>query len=160
MNYQARCMRNRKHMDEKPVAGDQFICLKNVRGILFNGMRGVLEGDPKLHQSYWYNGQFFFPDDELEVTGGILIPQIGREQTFKDLDELSAVTNTRWNSWGKFGMLFDYGYALTVHKSQGSQFKHVFLMYEKGYAASADDFRRWLYTAATRARETLTIVVG
>jgi exodeoxyribonuclease-5 len=160
MNYQARCMRNRRHMDEKPIDGDQFICLKNVRGTLFNGMRGVLEGEPKLHQSYWYNGRFFFPDDELEVYGGILIPQIGREKTFSEFEEINNITGTRWSSWSKFGMLFDYGYALTVHKSQGSQFKHVFLIYERPYYAAPDDFRRWLYTAVTRARETLTIVVG
>lgn len=160
MNYQARCMRNRRHMDDKPIVGDQFICLRNVKGTLFNGMRGLLETEPKLHQSYWYNGQFFFPDDELEVSGGILIPQIGRDQTFKEFDEINAITNTYWTKWGHFGMLFDYGYALTVHKSQGSQFKHVFLVYERPYMIEPDDFRRWLYTAATRARETLTIVVG
>jgi exodeoxyribonuclease-5 len=160
MNYQARCMRNKRHMDDRPIVGDQFICLKNVRGTLFNGMRGTLETEPKLHQSYWYNGRFFFPDDELEVSGGILIPQIGREKTFSEYAEINSITNTNWETWGKFGMLFDYGYALTVHKSQGSQFKHVFLMYERPGHASADDFRRWLYTATTRARETLTIVVG
>lgn len=160
MNYQARCMRNRKHMEDKPELGDQFICLRNVAGTLFNGMRGVLETEPQLHQSYWYKGKFFFPDDELEVRGSILIPQIGREKTFSEYSEINSITGTFWEGWAKFGMLFDYGYALTVHKSQGSQFKHVFLMYERASYATADDFRRWLYTATTRAQETLTIVVG
>lgn len=160
MNYQARCMRNRKHMDLQPAEGDQFICLRNVHGTLFNGMRGVLETTPQPHQRHWYNGRFFFPDDELEVEGAILSSQIGREKTFSDFDEIAVATNIQFNSWRKVGMLFDYGYALTVHKSQGSQFKHVFLMFERPGHASADDFARWLYTAATRARETLTIVVG
>lgn len=160
MNYQARCMRNRRHMEDRPVAGDQFICLRNVAGTLFNGMRGTIEDEPKLHQSYWYNGRFFFPDDELEVNGSILIPQIGRDKTFSEYDDINRITGTNWNGWGKFGMLFDYGYSLTVHKSQGSQFKHVFLMFERPYEVDPDDFRRWLYTATTRARETLTIVAG
>lgn len=160
MNYQARCMRNKQHMEDKPVAGDQFICLKNVAGTLFNGMRGTLETDPLLFQSYWYKGRFYFPDDELEAHGSILIPQIGRDKTFSDFTEMQEITGTHWTGWAKFGMLFDYGYALTVHKSQGSQFKHVFLMYERPYGLDAGEFRRWLYTAATRAKETLTIVVG
>lgn len=160
MNYQARCMRNRKHMEPTPVKGDQFICLKNVKGTLFNGMRGVLETDPTQVSTHWYNGKFFFPDDELEVRGSILGAQIGREQTFRDFAEISDLIRRPIYKWSKVGMLFDYGYALTVHKSQGSQFKHVFLMYERGGRMTPDDFRRWLYTAVTRARETLTIVVG
>lgn len=160
MNYQARCMRNRRHMPPEPVKGDQFICLRNVKGTLFNGMRGILETDPKEVSSHWYNGQFFFPDDELEVRGSILAAQIGREKTFNDFQQISETIRRPLYSWKRVGMLFDYGYALTVHKSQGSQFKHVFLMYERGGYATPDEFRRWLYTAVTRARETLTIVVG
>ena len=53
--------------------------------------------------------------------------------------------------------LFDFGYALTVHKSQGSQAKKVILFEERNKHQSDDDFRRWLYTAVTRAEEKLII---
>jgi exodeoxyribonuclease V alpha subunit len=48
-----------------------------------------------------------------------------------------------------------YGYALTVHKAQGSQFEHVILV-----TARPDRFvsRASVYTAASRAREQLTII--
>lgn len=159
MNYQARCMRNRKHMSPEPIEGDQMICLRNVKGTLFNGMRGILESRPVDFENHWYSGKLYFPDDELDVKGVFLRHQLNRDKTFQNFDEVNNLTGQFSNSWGKMGLLLDYGYALTVHKSQGSQFKHVFLMYERG-RQTPDEFRRWLYTAATRAQETLTIVVG
>ena len=51
---------------------------------------------------------------------------------------------------------FDYGYALTVHKAQGSQWDEVILFDES--RAFRDHAQRWLYTGITRASERLTIV--
>ena len=51
---------------------------------------------------------------------------------------------------------FDYGYALTVHKSQGSQWDKIILFDES--FAFRDTRERWLYTAITRAAEAITIV--
>ena len=47
-----------------------------------------------------------------------------------------------------------FAYAVTCHKSQGGQWKHVFIDF--GYMKSDmmdDDYKRWLYTALTRASE-------
>jgi exodeoxyribonuclease V len=52
---------------------------------------------------------------------------------------------------------FDYGYALTVHKAQGSQWSKVVLFDESG--AFREHRNRWLYTGITRAAERLTIVL-
>jgi exodeoxyribonuclease-5 len=52
---------------------------------------------------------------------------------------------------------FAYGYALTVHKAQGSQWNHVVLFDES--FAFREHRSRWLYTGITRAAERLTIVV-
>ena len=52
---------------------------------------------------------------------------------------------------------FDYGYALTVHKAQGSQWDRVVLFDES--AAFREHRNRWLYTGITRAAERLTIVL-
>jgi exodeoxyribonuclease-5 len=51
---------------------------------------------------------------------------------------------------------FDYGYALTAHKSQGSQWKEVLVFDES--ACFRQDAQKWLYTAVTRAEEKVTIV--
>jgi exodeoxyribonuclease-5 len=53
---------------------------------------------------------------------------------------------------------FDYGYALTVHKAQGSQWKSVVLFDESG--AFREHRNRWLYTGITRAAERLTVVLS
>lgn len=68
--------------------------------------------------------------------------------------------------------LFDFGWAATVHKSQGSQFKNV-VVYEQfpflpptpeqerlGRFPSPDPeaHRRWLYTAITRAEKRLLLI--
>jgi exodeoxyribonuclease-5 len=47
---------------------------------------------------------------------------------------------------------------LTVHKAQGSQAESVVVFEERFPKSSDDDWRRWLYTAVTRAREKLTII--
>ena len=52
---------------------------------------------------------------------------------------------------------FDYGYALTVHKAQGSQWDRIVLFDESGAFREHRD--RWLYTGVTRAAESLTIVL-
>ena len=52
---------------------------------------------------------------------------------------------------------FDFGYVLTVHKAQGSQWDDVVLFDESG--AFPENRDRWLYTGVTRAAKRLTVVV-
>lgn len=51
---------------------------------------------------------------------------------------------------------FTLGYALTVHKSQGSEWRHVIIVLHKDHSIMA--FNELLYTAVTRAAEKVTIV--
>ena len=56
-------------------------------------------------------------------------------------------------------LLVKYAYAVTCHKAQGGQWKRVFL--DQGYMTEdmlSPDYFRWLYTAFTRATETLYLV--
>jgi exodeoxyribonuclease-5 len=59
---------------------------------------------------------------------------------------------------GERGDLWDFGYALTVHKAQGSQASDVLVFEERFARSNDDDWRRWIYTAVTRAQERLTVV--
>ncbi|CAJ0866274.1 hypothetical protein AMST5_01844 [freshwater sediment metagenome] len=52
---------------------------------------------------------------------------------------------------------FDFGYALTVHKAQGSQWDNVTLFDES--FAFREHRARWLYTGVTRAAQKLTLVM-
>ena len=52
-----------------------------------------------------------------------------------------------------------YAYAITCHKAQGGQWKNIFL--DQGYITEENigpDYFRWLYTAFTRATQTLYLV--
>ncbi|MGN6464147.1 MAG: ATP-binding domain-containing protein, partial [Rhizobiaceae bacterium] len=70
--------------------------------------------------------------------------------TFEDQEtEIPWQTRKRYDE-------FDYGYALTVHKAQGSQWNEVVLFDES--VAFKETRQRWLYTAITRAAERLTVV--
>ena len=53
---------------------------------------------------------------------------------------------------------FDFGYALTVHKSQGSEWDNVMVIEQPCKYWSGRDWNRWLYTAVTRAKNRLLIV--
>ena len=50
---------------------------------------------------------------------------------------------------------FDYGYAITTHKAQGSEFEKVLVFEER---LGGGNHARWLYTAITRASEKIVIV--
>jgi len=50
----------------------------------------------------------------------------------------------------------DFGYGLTVHKSQGSEWDNVLIIDE--YDRNDPMYPKWLYTAITRARHSVTIM--
>ena len=60
-------------------------------------------------------------------------------------------------SWHQVGELFDYGYVLTAHKAQGSQWRDVVINYEASQKSTQEERTRWLYTAITRASERVHI---
>jgi exodeoxyribonuclease-5 len=51
---------------------------------------------------------------------------------------------------------FDYGYALTCHKAQGSEWSSV-IVYNERLGSKSDQWK-WLYTAVTRASERVHLV--
>lgn len=52
---------------------------------------------------------------------------------------------------------FTYGYAITTHKSQGSEWPSV-LVYDDCFFKNDLNYMRWLYTSVTRAKEKVTII--
>lgn len=129
----------------EPVVGDTVICLKNNRekGI-YNGMIGKImsiENDDET-----YNTDILLEDGTVDYFGSIL------KRQFDSPTSLSKELKQKGVD------LFDFGYALTVHKAQGSQAKRVLLFEERNKHMTDEDWRRWLYTGITRAENELTIV--
>ncbi len=51
-----------------------------------------------------------------------------------------------------------FGYAITCHKSQGSEWKNIFLNCKSHQNYLSEGYFRWLYTAMTRASENLFVL--
>jgi len=138
-----------------PSGGDRVVCLRNDRfHKLYNGMTGTIqtiypaEDDP---DGRWYWAEIDLDGEDRQFVGHVLREQFGSLESQKDVPKAPD---------GTTGALFDFGYALTVHKAQGSQAERVLLFEERFPKMTDDDWRRWLYTAVTRAQHELTIVGG
>ena len=145
-------LRGRKdRYGDVPEAGDRVVALKNnhYSGI-HNGAVGtiakILEEDKTGN---WLLVKIDIDGQDKPYQGYIYKPQFNQKETIignlKDPD-------------GHQGDLFDFGYALTVHKAQGSQADSVILFEERFPKSSDEEWRRWLYTAVTRAKQNLLIV--
>jgi len=137
-----------EHDGSYPVIADRLVCLRNnselglLNGALFDvtSIDGVMDG--KVHMTVRST------DDPMKSD----IDVAALEQHFlgrgKELDTQYWLRSE--------GQEFDYGYALTVHKSQGSQWDSVAVFDESWGNKQAR--QRWLYTAITRAAEKVTVV--
>lgn len=138
---------------EEPVAGEHVICLRNhTSAKLYNGMTGIItrihkaEDDP---DQLWWQAELQI--DDRAYDGFLLREQFGAAKTVSPVPDPPTGKKNR-------GDLFDFGYALTVHKAQGSQADTVLLLEERNRHMSDEDWRRWLYTAITRAQRRLFII--
>lgn len=131
-----------------PSRGDKVICLRNNhQHKIYNGMVGYIRSiklNPDLADSF-YEAEIAFDEQENVFTGQLSVEQFGAQSTLKD-ERRKGID------------LFDFGYALTVHKAQGSQAETVVVFEERFAKMDDDSWRRWLYTAVTRARRELYIV--
>lgn len=139
-----------KIYDEYPIVNDKLICLRNDRDrAIFNG--GMFRVEQVLHSKYktnFLNMRLQSEDDENSLPVMVKV-----HKSFFSSD----VVKPDWKML-KGSQEFDYGYAITTHKSQGSQWRNV-LVYDESWCFR-DEWQRWLYTAITRAEECVTLVKG
>ena len=142
-----------------PVAGDKIMCLTNNKDMaVFNGalfdVLAATEGDkgPTLTVRTEEGQERALP----VYSDGFL----GREMQEQAKNAGDGGKGNR--------MLATFADAITVHKSQGSEWDSVYVFNEtpgmiamgsrrRGQTEAVTEARRWAYTAATRARETLTL---
>lgn len=117
------------------------------------------------NESFMVSPQYDFPGDsipyyEVRTEKGITvrIPQDIHlyNSVLKHLAKESR-KNRNWMEFYQFKNSYADlrpGYSLTVHKSQGSTFKDVYIdLYDIGRCNNPDDVARMLYVAVTRAKE-------
>jgi len=141
---------------DEPQSGERVICLKNNWNAkqcpVLNGMLGTLktiERHRKRRKWHWYKASIDMDWEDRPYSGIISKDQFNNPKT------IVAPPGVHYTERGD---LFDLGYALTVHKAQGSQAKKVILFEEPNYLWRGEMWNRWLYTAVTRAQEELLIV--
>jgi exodeoxyribonuclease V len=132
--------------------GEKIICLKNRHDLgLVNGMfvdltdirqEGELAFSAKVKtedgadvagRHRFYKGHF---DDHV---------QLDPDRLRRDYRHMRGLVESAW------------GYAITCHKSQGSQWENI-IVYDDGLGRTAEDRNRWLYTAITRAERGLVLL--
>jgi len=141
-------MRQKQSIEEPlPVAGDKLVCLRNNRKKgLFNG--GLWSVKERGGRKSGIMTMRLLPDDDTGIRG---VKVSVRPECFT-----GAIEQLDWPARKRYDE-FDFGYVLTVHKAQGSQWDDVVLFDESG--AFSENRDRWLYTGVTRAAKRLTVVV-
>ncbi len=146
--YNQRLRQLKGFSSEYPQSGDKLVCLRNdpAKGLL-NGSLWQVMSSSKETVKPGINLMIRPEDDDMD-RGAAKIKLL--KAAFEESD-----TEIPWSTRKRYDE-FDYGYALTVHKAQGSQWNRVVLFDESW--AFRDTRERWLYTAITRAARDLTIV--
>lgn len=133
-----------------PQAGDKLVCLRNdpAKGLLNGSLWKVMTSSRETVKP---GINLLVSPEEDDPDRGVSKIKLLKAAFEDSGEEIPWQTRKRYDE-------FDYGYALTVHKAQGSQWGNVVLFDESW--AFKETRQRWLYTAITRAAERLTIVRG
>jgi len=133
--------------DPLPVAGDKLVCLRNNRKkALFNG--GLWRVKARAQSKSRIVTMRLSPDEDF----GAKVTKVSvRADCFA-----GGMEDIPWEQRRPYDE-FDFGYVLTVHKSQGSQWDDV-VLFDESFAFQESQ-ARWLYTGITRAAKRLSIVV-
>ena len=134
--------------DPLPKSGDRVICLRNnhAKGI-YNGMLGTVVHLRKADKD-WYEAEIDMDDSEKAYSGLIYAPQFGAQ---------AAINFTKGSAARLQGWLIRLWLCADCAQGSGWPNKTVILFEERSQHMTDDMWRRWLYTAVTRAEEELFI---
>jgi exodeoxyribonuclease V len=131
-----------------PQAGDKLVCLRNdaAKGLLNGSLWKVMTS---ARETVKPGINLLVSPEEDDPDRGVAKIKLLKAAFENPEEEIPWQQKKRYDD-------FDYGYALTVHKAQGSQWNNV-VLFDESYAFK-ETRQRWLYTAITRAAERLTVV--
>lgn len=127
------CLRNRHDLG---LVNGMFVSLSEVRdesALAFSAALRTEDGEELRGRHNIYKGHF---DDHVAPDS---------DRLRRDWRDLRGLIESVW------------GYAITCHKAQGSQWENV-IVYDDGLGRTAADRARWLYTAITRAERGLVLL--
>ena len=150
-----------KIFEKLPQVGEKIICIQNNWEVLLdssynyalvNGMIGTIKSDPIAISSYL--ARIDFRADFLKETSHDILIDTG----IFNADDFYFERTTKIEGYGILEQInrFEFAYAISVHKSQGSQFESILIIDESRVFGADQD--KWLYTAITRAEKKAIIV--
>lgn len=130
-----------------PRKGDKVMCYRNNKEyLIYNGQSFIVD-KIVCCSPLCPSMRFDIIGEDGRLIRDVLIPK-------KSFGLASPTSATR----KRYLVPFDYGYAITCHKAQGSEYENVLVVHEPGmHLKHGKNPTRWLYTAITRAREKLTM---
>ena len=160
---------------EAPEDGDKVICCRNYwdwignkEGALINGTIGYLKN---TYETFFMLPRFLgVTNPQVDLIKGNVVTDTG--EIFSDLSmdkklilegekSLDFKTAFRLGKNPRYSnflpLEFEYGYAITTHKAQGSEWEKVLVIEEK-FPFSKEEHARWLYTACTRSSGKLVLI--
>ena len=143
-----------------PYPNERVVCLRNNSETgIFNGQIGTVSWVMPPNKSknvckmtIQFDGvdEFYDGDVNLSCFGKVNYNEIN-EPKYK------TVKGKKIRIYVK-GDFFDFGYAISVHKSQASEFDKVVMFEQRSRYWDDEYYRKWLYTGITRAKKKLMII--
>ena len=168
-------MRQLNGFNAGPQEGDKVICLRNYWELssaednaLVNGTIGYLKNpfESFIQLPRWTRPNVSRIDViqcDFITEDGDIFPNlmIDKEMFYTGEPTLDWKTSYKLGrnvlTRGLIPLQFAYGYAITCHKAQGSEWNKV-LAIEEPFPFVKEEHARWLYTACTRASEKLVLL--
>ena len=142
---------------ELPIVGERLICCKNnAQEGFFNGSLGELKKFSVRPASDIEQETFEIDvqiEDEPHPSENLIVDPYMFNNHFTG----GASKKAEWYKGRPRYEEFDWGYVLTCHKAQGSSWNNVTVVNDAD--TFKQDAHKWLYTAITRAEESLTILM-
>lgn len=156
-----------------PQENDKIICCRNDWGTLGNNQSPLINGSIGYLKNS-YESFIHYPNwmkiGEVPITRGEFVTEDGEQFADLILDKELFSTgkktltkkqeymiNRSKNFSGIVPKEFDYGYCITCHKAQGSEWEKV-LVLEERFPFDKQEHMRWLYTACTRGEKKLVLI--
>lgn len=160
----------------QPQVGDKIINLHNEWEILSNHenplTNGVIGSIKEFNVENW-NYPYWLRREDLSVP--VLTTTIYGDEEGEEFEGLCADYSELFTGKPsltgkeeyiiykqikdkKIPLHFNFGYAITVWKAQGSEWNKVLLFQEPGWPRDPDERRKYMYTGVTRAIDRLVVV--
>ena len=173
-------VKNNYYWTEHLVAEEGADSYANIPSFIANGDIAVIRRVRRERELYGFRFEdavLSFPDyDDLEIDVTLLLDTLHSEAPSLTREESDKLFNSVMEDYAdvpskkeKMKLLREnkhfnalqikYAYAVTCHKAQGGQWKNIFI--DQGYVTADmqdEEYYRWLYTALTRATQTVYLV--